>query len=155
MPRIGFFENIKSKLDYEDPFTLGPIHCAVKHEARSNGLVYSSQVVDVFWKIALPDKLNRISSQANQRECIEFKRDVDGENRIAELTLKIPYLNGSYSKESSLKHLFQCVDEVNSEDQYKLNENEPKFENILSVANFSENIPTYQVNFDRYNKNLN
>lgn len=141
LPRTGFFQNLKTKLDYEDAFTLGPIHCSVK----SNSLTYSSQVVDVFRKIALPDKLNRISLLANPNECVELKADVDAENKLAELVLKMPYLNGSHSKELSLKHLFQCMDEANNEDQFKLNENEPKFENIQSVANFSDNLPAYQV----------
>jgi len=153
LPRIGFFQNIKTKLDYEDALTLGPIHCSVKQDSvKSNSLTYSSQVIDVFRKIALPDKLNRISLHANQSDGDELKVDVERENKLAELALKVPYLNGSHSKELSLKQLFQCVDEANNEDQFKLIENEPKFENIQSVANFPDNFPAYQVTNFRYRK---
>jgi hypothetical protein len=146
LPRIGFFQNIKTKLDFEDALTLGPIHCSVKPDLKWTSLKYSGQVLDVFRKIALPDKLNRISLHANPSEGIELKADVEGENKLGELALKVPYLNGSHSKELSLKHLFQCVGEANNEDQFKPNENETKTENIQSIANFSDNLPAYQVN---------
>lgn len=133
-------------VDYQDSISLGPIITPVSLDKTK--ITYSKPVIDSLENICNIDGLSLISLiiQDNISKVI----NADLENQISNLKVKIPLLNGLYSKPVCLKEISTLDEEINSVD--KMRDLDEEYKNFKS--NQSDDIPNlteaYQVNNKLY-----
>lgn len=132
--------------DYQDCISLAPIFTPLNF--KKTNVNYSKSIIDAIRNICSYDGLSLLSlSIQDSSSSINF----DLENRVSNLKVKIPYLNGLYSKEAYLKDVFCLNEEISCVDKMvDLNELYKNFKSD-KIKDFSDNFEKYQVIFFFFN----
>lgn len=136
--------------DLQDFISLGPIFTPIKF--KTTNINYSKPIIDALDKICSIDGLSLLSLSIQESSS---KIDFDLENRVSNSKVKIPFLNGLYSKQVYLKDIFVINEEINCDDKMPdLNEEYKNF-NTNKIKEISDSIEKHQVIFFNYDLEKN
>lgn len=127
--------------DYQDCVSLGPVFTPISFDQTK--ITYSKPMIDALSNICNIDGLSLISLSI--QENVSKAINVGLENKISNLKVKIPFLNGLYSEQVCLKEISTLSEEINSLDKMiELNEEYKNF-NSNQIGDLPDLTETYQV----------
>ncbi|CAF0731786.1 unnamed protein product [Brachionus calyciflorus] len=137
-PRLCIFQDQQSN-KYEDLISLGLLYCPISYQKLM--LNYSEPILEIFKRISNFENFSFINMTSQDEATI----NIDLENQMSCSKVKIPYLNGGYSKQVDLKDVFSLIDEIINEDQMKSLEEEVKNSKFTEIKEIPDTVENYQV----------
>ena len=145
IPRLCSFLKISEQIDFTDMISLGPVYAACRLD-KTQTTDFSYLFADYFFRTAQPDKLSIISLNSEYVDNLEASYKT--EKNASSTVIRIPYLNGEFSKEITLKNASSLIEEINEVDAIKQSTDEEiKNFNPVKVNKIPDSLPVYQVRF--------